>query len=110
MEEYAMPVIRNGQGRSTFWGFVVVVFSTFLAVGMFDPGGATAEEVKQIKLTEKHMQSFIADELAKFSNAADIDTLDAELEVIARRNGFASLAEFNEIGKKISMIELVSEI
>ena len=102
-----MSVIRNGQGRSTSWGFLVVFFSTFLAsIGMFDPGGASAEEVKQIKLTEKHMQSFIAfsDELAKFSNAADIDKLDAELEAIARRNGFASLAEFNEIGTNISMI------
>jgi hypothetical protein len=31
-----------------------------LVVALFDPGAATAQEMKQIKLTEKHIQGFIA--------------------------------------------------
>jgi hypothetical protein len=105
MEEYAMPLIRNGCRQPTWWGFLVVVFWT-LVVALLDPGAANAQEVKQIKLTEKHMQTFIAvsEELAKFPDGADIDKLDAELEPLVKRNGFASLVEFNEVGMNIGMI------
>ena len=105
MEEYAMPLIRNGCRQPTWWGFLVVVFWT-LVVALLDPGAANAQEVKQIKLTEKHMQKFIAvsEEIAKFPDGADIDKLDAELERLVKRNGFASLVEFNEVGMNIGMI------
>jgi hypothetical protein len=36
-----------------------VLFSALLALVLFDPGASTAQEVKQIKLTEKHIQSFM---------------------------------------------------
>jgi hypothetical protein len=31
------------------------LFLALLALALFDPGAATAQQVKQIKLTEKHM-------------------------------------------------------
>ena len=66
--------------------------------------------MKQIKLTEKHLQSFIAvsEDLAKLSDGANQDKLDAELEAqaeaLVKRNGFANLAEYDEVSMNISMI------
>jgi hypothetical protein len=66
--------------------------------------------VKQIKLTEKHLQSFIAvsEDLAKLSDGANQDKLDEELEAqaeaLVKRNGFANLAEFDDVSTNISMI------
>ena len=55
-----MSLIRNGYAVSTRRGFLGVLFSALLALALFDPGAATAQEVKQIKLTEKHIQGFMA--------------------------------------------------
>jgi hypothetical protein len=41
------------------WGFSGALFSALLALALFDPGAATAQEGKQIKLAEKHIQSFM---------------------------------------------------
>ena len=71
---------------------------------------SSAQEVKQIKLTEKHLQSFIAvsEDLAKLSDGANQDKLDEELEAqaeaLVKRNGFANLAEFDDVSTNISMI------
>ena len=105
-----MPLIRNGHAVSTSWGSLVVLFSAPLVLALFDPSAGSAQDAKQIKLTEKHMQSFMAvsEDMAKFSNGANQDKPDAELEAqadaVARRNGFASLAEFDEVSMNIWMI------
>jgi hypothetical protein len=110
MEEHAMPLIRNGHAASTSWAFLLVLFSAFLVLALFDPSMGSAQEVKQIKLTEKHMQNFmtISENMAKLSDGANQDKLDAELEAqaeaLVKRNGFASLAEFDEVSMNISMI------
>ena len=57
---YAMSLIRNGYAVSTRRGSLGVLFSALLALALFDPGAATAQEVKQIKLTEKHIQGLMA--------------------------------------------------
>src|SRR6516165_8825995 len=59
-------------------GFSGGLFATFLALAMFEPDEGTAQEVKQIKLTEKHIEGFIAahEEMAKLYNAADPDEPD----------------------------------
>src|SRR3981081_4677610 len=109
MEEYTMPLIRNGHAVSTSWGFLVVLFSAVLGLALFDPTMGSAQEVKQIKLTEKHMQSFMAisENMAKLSDGANQDKLDAELEAqaeaLVKRNGFSSLAEFDGGSMNISM-------
>jgi len=53
-EDHAMSLIRNRRG------FLGALFSALLALALFDPGAATAQQVKQIKLTEKHIQGFMA--------------------------------------------------
>src|SRR6516162_3335155 len=98
---YAMPRIRNGYTVSTSGGFRAALFSALLAIALFGPHVGNAQEMKQVKLTEKHVQSFIAvsGEIAKLSNGSNQDKVDAELEVqaeaLVKRYGFASLAEFD---------------
>jgi hypothetical protein len=60
MEEQAMSLIRKGYAMSTPRGFLGALFSALLALVLLDPGAAIAQEVKQIKLTEKHIQGFMA--------------------------------------------------
>ena len=105
-----MSLIRNGYAVSRRRGFLGVLFSALLALALFDPGVATAQEMKQIKLTEKHMQGFIAvsEEMAKLYDGANPDKpdpkLEAQAEAVAKKNGFASLAEYDDVSMNISMI------
>jgi hypothetical protein len=49
-----MSLVRNRRG------FLGALFSALLALALFDPATAAAQEAKQIKLTEKHIQNFMA--------------------------------------------------
>jgi hypothetical protein len=116
MEDHAMSLIRNGYAVSTRRGFLGALFSALLALALFDHGAATAqqqqqmEQVKQIKLTEKHIQGFIgaAPDLAKIYEGANPEKpdpkLDAQAEAVAKKNGFASLAEYDDVATNISMV------
>ena len=105
-----MSLIRSRYAVSRCWRLLGVLFSALLALALFHPSVAAAQEVKQIKLTEKHLQGLIAvsEDMAKLSDGANQDKLDAELEAqaeaLVKRNGFASLAEFDEVSMNISMI------
>src|SRR5262249_1666595 len=67
-------------------------------------------EVKEIKLTEKQVQNYIAadPDMAKLREAADPDKpdpkLDAQAEAIAKKFGFASLADYDTVSINISLI------
>ena len=108
--DYAMSLIRNGYAVSTRRGSLGVLFSALLALALFDPGAATAQEVKQIKLTEKHIQGFMAayKDMAKLYDGADPDKPDpkveAQAEAVAKKNGLASLDEYDDVLFNISMI------
>jgi hypothetical protein len=67
-----MSPIRNGYPVFTRRGFLGVLFSALLTVVLFDLGAATAQELKQVKLTEKRIQGFIAafNEIAKLYDGA----------------------------------------
>ena len=73
MEDHAMSLIRNGYVVSTRRGFLGGLFSALLALALFDPDAAIAQEVKQIKLTEKSIQGFMAafKDMAKLYDGAD---------------------------------------
>jgi hypothetical protein len=105
-----MSLIRkNGYAVSTRGGFSGALFSTLLALALFGSGAATAQEVKQIKLTEKHIQGFMAadEEMAKIYGA-NVDNSDpkvkARAEAVAKKNGFASLAEHDDVSMNIAII------
>src|SRR5262249_26468562 len=78
---YAMSLIRNRRD------FLSALFSALLALALFDPGAATAQEVKQIKLTEKHIQGFMAasKDMARLYDGADPDKPDPKVEAQAGR-------------------------
>jgi hypothetical protein len=65
-----MSLIRNRRH------FLSALFSALLALALFDHGAATAQEAKQIKLTEKHIQGFMAayEDIAKLYYDANPDT------------------------------------
>jgi hypothetical protein len=111
MENHAMSLVRNGYALSTRGELLGALFSALLAFALFDPGVATAQEGKEIKLTEKHIQSFMDayNDMAKVFESADPDKPDdpkveAQAEVIAKKNGFASLAEFDDVSVSISAV------
>ena len=106
-----MSLIRNGFAVPMRRGSLGVLFSALLALALFDPGAATAQsEIKQIKLTDKHIQGFMAaaNDMAKIYDGANPDKpdpkLDAQAEAVAKKNGFASLDEFDDVSTNISMI------
>jgi hypothetical protein len=105
-----MSLIRNGYAVSTRRGFLGALFSALLALALFYPGAATAQEVKQIKLTEKQIQGFIAasKDMAKLYEGADPNKPDpkveAQADAVAKKNGFANLAEYDDVSTNISII------
>jgi hypothetical protein len=87
-----------------------VLFSALLALSLFHPAVATAQEVKQIKLTEKHVQGFIAvsEDMPKLYDGANLDRPDPKREAqagaLVKKNGFANLAEYDDFSMNIAMI------
>jgi hypothetical protein len=86
-ENHGMSLIRNRRG------FLGVLSSALLALALFDPRAATAQEAKQIKLTEKHIQGMMAayKDMAKLYEGMNSDKPDpqveAQAEAIAKKNG-----------------------
>jgi hypothetical protein len=103
-ENHGMSLIQNRRG------FLGALFSALLALALFDPGGATAQELNQIKLTEKHIQGFMAasKDIAKLYDGGNADQPDPKVEAqagaVAKKNGFASLAEYEDASMNIAMI------
>jgi len=87
-----------------------MLFSALLALAVFDNGAATAQEVRQIKLTEQQIQSFMAayEDMAKLYDDANADKPDPKVEAqaatLAKKNGFASLAQYDDVLMNITMI------
>ena len=91
-------------------GFLAVAFSMFLAAALLHPGVTAAQEVKQIKLTEKHIQGFVgaSKDMARLYAGANPDQpnpkVDAQAAAVAKKNGFASLGEYDDASMNISLI------
>jgi hypothetical protein len=97
-----MLLTQSGLAAFTRRGFHGALFSALLAFALFDPESASAQEMKQIKLTEKYIQDFMAaaKDIANLNDDANPD----QPEAIAKRNGFASLAKYEDVGMNISII------
>jgi hypothetical protein len=111
MEDHAMSLIRDGYAVSTRRGSLGLLFSALLALALFDPSAATAQEVKQIKLTDKHIQGFMAayEDIAKVYDGAESDKpedpkVEAQAAAVAKKHGFASLAQYEDVLVNITMI------
>jgi hypothetical protein len=109
IKEHAMPLSRNGYVIPTRRRFSGALFSALLALALFDPSAASAQKREQIKLTEKHIQGFMGarKDMTKLYDGANPDKPNPKVEVqaeAARKNGFASLDEYDEVSFNILMI------
>jgi hypothetical protein len=110
MEAHAMSPIPSRYAASRCGGLLAVLFSALLALSLFHPSVAAAQEVKHIKLTEKHMQGFIVvfEHMAQLYHGANPDRPDPKLEVqaeaLVKKNGFASLAEYDDVSTNIAIV------
>lgn len=108
-----MSHIRIGFAALPRLGFSLALFSAFLAFALFQqPGVASAQPVKQIKLTDKQVQGLIAAYkdmgvlVAKIPQDSDkIDPkLQAQFEATAKKYGFASYAEYDDVFNNVSLV------
>jgi hypothetical protein len=105
-----MSVIQSAYAVPTRSGLLGVLISALLALFLFNPSIATAQEVKQIKLTEKHVQAFIAvsEHMAQLYDGVNPDKPDPELkaqaQALVKKNGFASLGEYDDVSMNIAVI------
>jgi hypothetical protein len=97
-----MLLSQNGLAAFTRRGFHGALFSALLAFALFASEAANAQEMIQIKLTEKYIQGFMA--AAKDIANLNDDATPDQSEAIAKRNDFASLAEYEDVGMNISII------
>ena len=80
-----------------------------LLLALFNYGEATAQEAKQIKLTDKHIQGVMAAykdmvKLYEGTNADKPERVEAQAATIAKMNGFASLDEYDDAWINISVL------
>ena len=92
--------------HSAFRFVVLLVAAAFLS-------GPAMAQVKQIQLSEKQIQSFLAaqKEIAKLTekmqdgpNAKPDPKVEAAVQAAATKNGFASFGEYSDVFDNISMI------
>lgn len=91
----------------------VLVGAVGFGAGVACMGAAvSAQDFKQIELTDKMVTSFIAaqkdftplaSKLAEAGETPD-EALTKELEEIAKKHGFASFAEFEDVGANITIV------
>jgi len=90
---------------------LVIAVALGLAIPL-GPSGAQAQDFKQMKLTERHIQGFIAsqkeltalaDRLQEAGDKPD-PKLQAELEALAKKHGFESFGELDDVAANISVV------
>jgi hypothetical protein len=115
-----MSPILDGYVLSTRRGFLGASFAGLLALAVLDSGAAWAQQPKQpqpqaqapkqIKLTEKQIQGYLAayKDMAKLDESADPNKPDPKLEAqaaaIVKKAGFASLDEYDLVSYNISLV------
>jgi cell division protein FtsB len=82
-----------------------LLIATIVAIGFALPSGvAGAQAVKQIQLTEKQVLGYIAAQKEMPASENPDAKAKAQMESVAKKNGFASFAEFEDVAANISMI------
>src|SRR5437588_8319300 len=80
------------------------------ALVSFATGAGAQIAAKQIKLTEKHVEGFIAAQkdlsavVEKMHAAAAQAKFEAELEAVTKKHGFKNFSEYEDVAANISML------
>ena len=87
------------------------IIATVAAIALVHiPGGAKAEAVKQVQLTEKQVESFIASQkdisalMQKMQGDKPDPKLVGQIEAVAKKYGFANMAEYDSVAENISLL------
>ena len=114
-----MSLVRNGYARFPRRGLFGALGSVLLALVLLGPGTASAQQpapppaappFKQVKLTDKQVQGLIAAlaDMSKLYENLDPDKPDpkvqAQAEALAKKNGFASIDEYDEVSYNVSIV------
>jgi hypothetical protein len=92
---------------------LVIAAFALIALAQFSSSASAQSEAKQVKLTEKHIEAFIAaqKDMESFAEKLQGGTADkpdpkmqTELEGIAKKHGFASFTEYDDVAATISNI------
>lgn len=82
-----------------------------IALAQFTTIVAAQNPIKQIKLSDKHIEGFIAAQKDMAAAAEKVqatpptcDKVDAVLETAAKKHGFASFCEYDDVAANISMV------
>jgi hypothetical protein len=102
-----------GSRVSEMLGDLVRVGAVAMVIGALTLGNAVAaQDIKQIKLTEQQVSGFVASQKDLAAIASKIQAagekpdaaLQAELEGIAKKNGFATFSELDDVAANISIV------
>jgi SPX domain protein involved in polyphosphate accumulation len=95
-------------------GMTAIAAAAFAVGAALTPVSAQTgqPEFKQVKLSEKYVQGFIAAQKDLAAMAAQLQAagdkpdakLQAELEAVATKNGFANFADLDDVAANISMV------
>ena len=105
-----MSVIQSAYAVPSYSRLLGVLFSALLAFFLFNSSVSTAQEVRQIKLTEKQVQGFIAvsEPMAQLYDGVNPDKpdpkLEAQAEALVKKHSFVSLGEYDDVSMNIVMI------
>ncbi len=97
--------------KRTFGGLVALAVGMLMALS-WGADGVQAQDFNQIQLTDKQVQGFIqaqkdltaiAGELQAAGDKPDAN-LQAKLEVIAKKQGFANFNELDNVAENISLV------
>jgi hypothetical protein len=91
---------------------ILVAVAALIAGALSMPQGLSAQEIKQIKLTDKQVTGFVAAQKDLAAIASKIQAagekpdpaLQAELETIAKKHGFAGFSELDDVAANISIV------
>ena len=101
-----MSLVRNAYAVSTRRGFLGALFSALLALALFFPGAATSQELKRSgSPRSKFRASWPPPGTWRRRESKRTGSEGGEqAEAVAKKNGFASLAEYDDVATNISMI------
>ncbi len=87
------------------------ILATIAAVALAHiSGGAMAQAVKQVQLTEKQIQNFIASQkeigalMQKMQGDKPDPKLEAQLEAVAKKYGFANMGEYDAVSENVGLL------
>jgi hypothetical protein len=87
------------------------IIATIAAVALVHfSGAAMAQAIKQIQLSEKQVESLIASQkemgaiMQKMQGDKPDPKLQSQLEAVAKKYGFASIAEFDSVSENVSLL------